>query len=170
MAKKEWRLDADSKSLVASAIQNFLADRDPSVSASDWYKTELQENYVRMELYTRLVCVLPSRIMKDIEHRVSESIKASLKNREDEVARKEENLKKSTEEDRKRDDELNKREHELADKVRDKEAALALGEAEMARFKAQMQAEGAILRSHEFRGRGGFMMTPWGPTVGFGGY
>lgn len=166
MAKKEWRLDVDSKNDMVSDMQAFLSERDPSIPASEWYKRDLPENYARTAQYSQVLRTLPSRIVKDIEHFVSEAAKLTLKNREDEVTRREEASKKHAEDDRKRDADLAKREHELEEKVRGKEAALALGEAEIARMKAQVQAEAAIYQSKDFRTHGPMMMTPWGPLFG----
>ena len=161
MAKKELRLSAEAKNEMASAIQEFLAERDPSITSQQWYEPQTPEAYGRKERYARLIRALPSRILHDIEYKVSTSIHESLKSREDEVAKREAALKLSAEEDRKRDDALIKREHEVADKLRGKEAALALGEAEMARFRAQMQAESVIYREYPHH-RMPFGLIPWG--------
>lgn len=167
MAKKEWRLDSESKNLVAASIQHFLADRDPSVSAADWYKNDPSNmlGYDRNNHYVRLIQALPTLIVKDITYKVTEAAKASLASREAEVVKREATLKESVEADRKRGEALSERERELSEKVRDKEAALALGEAEMARMRAQVQAEMSIYSSRDFRthGYGPMMMSQWGP-------
>jgi predicted DNA-binding protein len=114
--------------------------------ATEWYRPTGPQAENRDHIYNRLIRSLPQHVVNDIEYFVRTAIETKLADKEKELVAREASLKVHEAHDRKREDDITKRARELEETIRNKALAIRLGEAQIALFEAQGEAELEIMR------------------------